>query len=170
MTQTFSNTQTFTITNAKYIASKVAADLKRIQRFYNVPSDDRIQSFEEELAHFLKHGYLDSVTYGFQKNGQWIEPTLKYTAQDLYGITSKDDDPGSIKPSADISGASFCSFLSYNSSWFNKATESERNEFKKNLPFQRSEGSEPSINGYLSNDLTYSSGSRALNRATVKSY
>lgn len=170
MTQTFSNTQTFTITNAKYIASKVAADLKRIQRFYNVPNDDRIQSFEEELAHFLKHGFLDSVTYGFQKNGQWIEPTLKYKAQDLYGMASKDDDPGSIKPNADISGASFCSFLSYSSSWFNKATESERNEFKKNLPFQRSEGSEPSINGYLSSDLTYSSGGRALNRATVKSY
>ncbi len=167
MTQTYSNERTFTVTNAKYIASKVAADLKRVQRFYNAPNDSLIQSFELELVEFLKNGVLDSVTYGFQRNGQWIEPTLKYKAQELFGITTRDDDPGSIKPNADVTGASFCSYLNYNDSWARK-TESERNEFYKNLPFIRTNGSEPSVKGYLSNDLTYSSGDRALSRASVK--
>ena len=169
MTHTYTSERTFTITDAKYIASKVATDLKRIQRFYASPSDERIQSFELELTEFLKNGFLNTVTYGFQRNGNWIEPTLRYTAQELLGLSSKDDDPGSIKPNADITGAIFYSYLTYSDSWHRK-TESEQNEFHKNLPFIRTGASEPGINGYLTNDRTYSSGDRALNRATVKNY
>ena len=38
------------------------------------------------------------------------------------------------------------------------------------LPFQRGGAPEPGVNGYLSDDRTYSSGGRALNRASVRSY
>ena len=55
---TFSESQSFTLTHAKQIASKVATDLKRMQRFYNSPSDDRIKAFEEELIQFLKGDYI----------------------------------------------------------------------------------------------------------------
>jgi len=169
MTQTYTNERTFTVTNAKYIASKVAADLKRMQRFYNLPSDVNIQSYESELIEFLRYGFLDTVTYGFQKNGNWIEPTLIYKAKDLYGLTSNDDDPGSVRPGADVSGATFHSYLTYSTLWINKS-ESEKEEFHKSLPFRRGGAPEPGVTGYLISDRTYSSGDRALNRSSVKNY
>lgn len=169
MTQTYSTERTFTVTNAKYIASKVAADLKRMQRFYGFPSDISIKSFEDELTAFLRYGFLDTVTYGFKKDGNWIEPTLIYKAKDLYGLTANDDDPGSLKPNANVNGSTFGSHLTYSTLWYNKS-EKEKDDFQKGLPFQRVGASEPGVNGYLTNDRTYSSGDRALNRSSVKSY
>lgn len=169
MTQTYSTERTFTVTNAKYIASKVAADLKRMQRFYGFPSDVSIQNFESELIEFLKNGLLDTVTYGFQKDGNWIEPTLIYKAKDLNGLTVNDDDPGSVKPNANVNGATFGSYLIYSTLWNNKS-EKEKEDFQKTLPFQRVGASEPGVNGYLTNDRTYSSGDRALNRSSVRNY
>jgi len=80
---TSSNTHTFTVTNAKYIASKVATDLKRIQRFYNTPSDNMIDKYEQELVVYLKNGFLTEITYGFLSDEDWINPTLRYTPQDF---------------------------------------------------------------------------------------
>ncbi len=74
--------------------SKVATDLKRVQRFYGDPSDTRIANYETELIELLKAGFLSEVTYGYQRNGSWIEPTLRYTAKDLQGMAANDDDPG----------------------------------------------------------------------------
>jgi len=164
----FTSNTTFTLTHAKYLASKVAADLKRIQRLYGEPSDLRIQQFETEVTELLRKGYLDTVTYGFKRNGNHIEPTLKYTAQDLDGIGS-DDDPGKIRPGADVSGAVFYSFLNYNQTWY-KLTAKEQEEFEDLLPFKRSGASQPGISGYLSSDLTYTSGGKSIGRSTVKNF
>lgn len=67
------------------MAAKVATDLKRFQRLYGSPSDRAIASYEAELIEFLKAAYLGTVTYGFRRDGKWIEPTLRYTARDLAG-------------------------------------------------------------------------------------
>jgi hypothetical protein len=166
---TNSQTQTFTATHAKHISSKVAADLKRVQRFYGVPSDSSIQDYETELIELLKKGYLGTVTYGFKRGDKWIEPTLRYTARDLVGMNGADDDPGRITPGADVSGASFYSFLTYSSVW-DQLSQSDKDEFKKGLPYQRGYASEPSISGYLSQDKSYSSGGRAVDRSIVKNY
>jgi len=151
------------------MAAKVATDLKRMQRLYGMPSDSSISSYEAEIVELLKRGYLKEVTYGYKRNGSWIEPTLRYTAQDLAGASASDDDPGRIRPGAEITGASFGSFLTYNHAWFNLPA-AEKQSVKDRLPFERGEASEPSINGYLSNDRIYSSGGRSLNRSSVKSF
>lgn len=166
---TYTGTQTFTATHAKHIAAKVATDLKRIQRFYGHPIDRRIEQYETEVVELLKKGYLDTVTYGFKRDDKWIEPTLRYTAKDLAVMSSADDDPGRIRAGADVSDATFYSYLTYSSNW-NKLTQSEKDTFEKSLPFQRSGANEPGISGYLSNDKTYSSGGKALERSSVKSY
>ena len=169
MTYSYTVTETFTRTHARNIAAKIATDLKRMQRFYGEPSDEWIDAYEEEAIEFLKEGLLGSVTYGFRKNGYWIEPTLFYTARDLMCVTANDDDPGRIRPRADISGATFYSYLIYSYVW-NQLTPSEKTEFGGRLPFRRIGASEPGINGYRSRDLTYSSGGRALDRASLRSY
>lgn len=168
-TYTTSTTSTFTITHAKYIASKVAADLKRMQRFYDLPTDTRILAFEAELAALLKAGFLDRVTYGFRRDGNWIEPTVKYTSVDLAATFYDDDDPGKIRPSKDITGASFHSFLCYNSKW-HALTPEEQNNFESGLPIKRSGASEPGVSGHFANDLNYTAGGRGLSRSQVRSF
>lgn len=166
---TVTETTTFTVTHARHMAAKVATDLKRLQRLYGKPSDTSIAEYETEVIELLKAGYLGMVTYGFRRNGCWIEPTLRYMARDLAGMSANDDDPGRIRPGANIGGASFYSYLTYSAAW-DELSEAEQDSFKKSLPFYRGGASEPAIDGYLSNDRVYSSGGRSLNRASVRSY
>ena len=48
MSYSYTSTETtaFTVTHAKHLASKVATDLKRLQRFYKKPTDKKIDEFE----------------------------------------------------------------------------------------------------------------------------
>jgi hypothetical protein len=166
---TISETTTFTVTHARHMAAKVATDLKRMQRLYGNPSDTDIVDYEAEITEFLKEGYLGTVTYGYRRDGKWIEPTLRYTARDLAGSAANDDDPGRVRPGAGISGASFYSYLTYSAAWNNESAATQE-AFCERLPFRRGGAPEPGVNGYLSEDRTYSSGGRALNRASVRSY
>jgi hypothetical protein len=166
---TLSDSITFTVTHARHMAAKVSADLKRMQRLYGEPNDSDIASYEAEIIEFLKEGYLGTVTYGYRRNGNWIEPTLRYTARDLAGGTANDDDPGRVRPGANIEGASFYSYMTYSSA-YNNLSDADRETFRQRLPFRRGGAPEPGITGYLSEDKTYSSGGRALNRASVRSY
>ena len=151
------------------MAAKVATDLKRMQRFYDFPSDADIDAYEAEVIALLKAGYLGRVWYGFKLDGRWIEPTIKYTARDLYDGSAADDDPGRIRRGADTSGASFYSFLSYSAAW-DELTRSTQDAFKKSLPHYRHGATEPPVYGYLLPDRTYSAGGHALDRACVRSY
>jgi len=166
---TLSQTTTFTETHARHIAAKLATDLKRIQRFYGSPPDFDISQYETEIIELLKRGYLDTVTYGFQRNGNWIEPTLRYTARDLAGISANDDDPGRVLSGKDVANASFSSYLTHSATW-NRLSATEQESFEKRLPFRRSGASEPGVTGYLARDLTYSAGGLALDRANVRSF
>lgn len=165
---TASETSSFTITHARHIAAKVATDLKRLQRFYGSPSDSSINAYEEEITTLIKENAVSSVTYGFKRNDKWIEPTLRYTAQDLTGATGSDDDPGRVRPGRSIEGAVFHSYLTYTDSWY-RLTDSQREAIRKTLPFTRTGAAEPGIDGYLDQDRTYSAGGRALSRASVRS-
>ena len=168
-TLTLSEASTFTLTHARHMAAKVATDLKRMQRFYGAPTDADIEAYQIEAILLIKEGYLGTVTYGFRKDGKWIEPTLRYTARDLAGGTADDDDPGRVRPVADTTGASFFSYLTYSRAW-DELSAAEKESFKTRLPFQRTGSPEPAISGYLRSDRTYSSGGRALERASVRAF
>jgi hypothetical protein len=148
------------------MAAKVAADLKRMQRFYGAPSNQWIADFEKELIIKLKGGYVDTATYGYRLDGNWISPTLRYTAQELGSVTANDDDPGRVQPGASIVGACFHAYMTHTAKW----TSSVRQEVEPSLPFQRSIADEPGVSGYFSADRTYSAGGRALNRSSVRSF
>jgi hypothetical protein len=157
---------TFTLTNAKYLGAKVATDLKRIQRFYGVPSDQRIQEYEEEVIALLKEGYLDTITYGFKKDGDWVKPTIRYKSTDFFDGNGLDDDPGKIPAHYDVTGAAFHSFLEKNAKW-NKLSSSEQKVFEDSLSINRSYGSASGTDGCFSSDLNYSSGGQSLNRSSL---
>ena len=169
MTYAFTTTEskTFTVTHARHMAAKVSADLKRMQRYYGKPSDTDIANYETEVIALLKAGYLGTVWYGFYRNEKWIEPSLRYTAHDLHGASANDDDPGKVRRGADITGASFYSYLTYSAAW-DKLSTTEKDSFKKQLPFYRGGAATPGIDGYLEEDRTYSSGGHSLNRSSVR--
>ena len=81
------------------MSAKVSADLRRMQRFYGKPSSKQIEDFEEEVAQLIKNGYLDTVTFGFQRDDKWIEPTFSYTASQI--SNGVDDVPGALDCSYD---------------------------------------------------------------------
>lgn len=167
MTYTTTNTRTNTRTSAKYLASKVAADLKRCQRFYGKPTDDQIDDYVDELTEFLVAGYLESIEYGFKDSGQRIV-TLRYSV-DIAGNLS-DDRSGGVYVYADISGASWFSFANYNSA-YDALTTSEKEEFKKKLPFDRTAAAEPTDgNGYWTTDRSYSQDGSGVTRKTFRPY
>lgn len=166
---TVTETTTFTVTHARHMAAKVAADLKRMQRLYGKPDDPDIANYEAEVVELLKAGYLGTVSYGYRRDGNFIEPTLRYTARDLAGSAANDDDPGKVLPGANIVGATFCSYLTYSSAW-NALSSTKQQAFKGALPFQRNGANEPGIDGYLVEDRTYAAGGQAIGRSTVRSY
>lgn len=165
---TATESKTFTLTHAKHLAAKVAADLKRMQRLYGNITEERIIQFEGEITELLRLGYLGAVTYGFKRDEKWIEPTLQYTANELAN-SNVDDDPGRIRPGIDINGATFHSYLTYSAAWW-ELTSDQRAAIVNQLPLQRTTGSEPQVNGYFTNDKTYSSGGRSLGRTSLRSY
>ena len=124
---------------------------------------------QAEAIELLRAGYLREVTYGFRRNGKWIEPTLRYTARDLQGMDAADDDPGRVCPKSNVTCAIFGSYLTYSIAW-SRLSAADQRAFERRLPFRRSYGSEPGTDGYISHDLTYSSGGRALDRAVVRSW
>lgn len=164
-TTTLTDTTTFTLTHAKHIAAKVAADLMRFTRYYKNPTVQEINDYETELTALLKAGYLDKVIYGFYRNDKWVEALMYHAAPD--GTLVGDDDPGKIRPGTDVPGESFTSHLWRNSRWF-ELSQVEKEAFYANLPIKRSSSAVMELeSGRWSSDLNYSAGGRGITRSTI---
>ena len=154
MSMTSTRTSTFTIANARYVTSKIKADLKLLQRAYGSPTDADIEAYGEEAAQLLNRGYLGAVTYGYGRNGSWVA-ALRYTAEPN-GTLAADDRAGGIPRGVDISGAHFQSSLTYNWKW-DLLPDSDRRKIEDSLPVSRTWGLEPSSSGgYWNSDRDYS--------------
>ena len=162
-TYTTSSTSSFTVTHAKYLASKIAADLRQVKLFYGRPTDSEITAYITEVVVLLLGGYLASVSYGFKRDGQWML-ALKYDAR-TGGVLLPDDRSGRVRPGVNVYGATWHSFLTY-SLKFLLLSEEDQRRVRSQLPFQRSDGTEPTVSGAWLSDKSYSSGSVSLQRNT----
>jgi hypothetical protein len=149
------------------IASRVAADLQRFQRFYGAPSDELIDKYEKEITELLRHDVVKEVIYGFKRNSRWTEATIRYRALQGGGLNASDD-PGKIRPNLDVAGARFTSFLTYNSQW-GTLSQSERDSIRAACPFQRATENAPDLEcGFWVDDHSYTAGGRGLARSSVR--
>ena len=165
MTNTYTTSATFTRTNVEYVASKVVADLRGLKAYYGEPDEDKISDFYEELVDLLAGGYVTSVEYGYKRNGQRIV-SLYYEARTDGSLT--DGKSGGVYARADISGASWFSFLVYSSKWASLSPSAQQ-EVKARLPIKRSHGQAPDDgNGYWSSDRSYSSKGIGIQRRTFR--
>lgn len=166
MMSTSTTTTSFTVTNARYLASKVAADLRQMQRLYGTPSDEMIADYLLELIILLRGGYLKSVQYGFRRNGNWIL-TLAYTV-DATGHLTTDTRAGGVYAHADTSGATFYSYLCRTDAWFS-LTPAQREAIESTLPVVRTPANEPGAEGgYWEADRSYASGGVGVVRRTYR--
>lgn len=165
---TASATESFTLTHARELASRVIADMCLCSRYYGKPAADQLDSYREELVQFLKNGYLESYEFGFKKNDERVV-SYRYRVNacgDLEGGS-----PGGIYSRADITGATYFNFMTYSSKFLNLDSQS-RERFEKSLPFQRTTGSAP-VDGrgyWIQDDRAYAAGGCQLTRGTFRPY
>lgn len=166
MGYSYTSTSTNTWTHAQYLASKVAADLRQMQLFYGQPTDEQIDGYRDELAILLAGAYIDYVEYGFLRDGNWVL-VLRYTAR-YDGMLDDDDRPGRVYSGADISGASWASFLVKNERWWSLSA-AERNRIEQSLPFRRVPALTPRVgDGVWLDDKSYSRSGMSLTRRTFR--
>ena len=166
MTFSVTKSATSTIVHARYLASKVAADMHLCAQYYGRPTEGRIREYAEELAQYLNAGHLDEYEFGYEKNGKRLV-CWRYKV-DANGALTTDDRAGKVVPYVDIAGASFFNYLTQNSRFFQLST-SARASFKADLPLQRTGGEPPSDGaGYWVSDRNYFSGGCGLNRQTFQ--
>ena len=168
MTTTYTYSSTFTRTHAKYLASKIAADLFQMQLFYGEPSDTRIDDYLDEVVILLLGGCLDSVDYGFRRDGELIV-ALNYVVQSD-GTIVDDDHSGRVPPGVDITGASWYSHLRKNSAFWSLSLAEQR-RIEESLPIYRTSGEEPQTgNGIWVTDKSYSSNGVGIQRQTFRPF
>lgn len=165
MSYSFTTTSSFTITNARYVASKIAADLRLCHNYYGYPGADIIPSYAEEFAQLLNKGYVYQYEFGFKQDGQRVL-CWRYTVDEYGNVT--DNPPGSLTSSVDVSAARYYNYLWHSSKW-NALPQSEREAFERLLPIQRTGCEAPSDGlGYWTSDKTYASGGRGVTRQTFR--
>lgn len=166
---TIAASQSFTRTHAKYLASKVVADLYQCARLYGRPGTDSIPDYEAELVELLVGGYVDRYEFGFKKGGKRVV-SWQYAVTaggDLVG-GGTDDSAGGVYARAKVAGADYFNFLSYSQKWSDLAS-SDRDRIEGTLPFSRSTGTLPvDGNGYWVQDRTYSSSGTSVARRTFR--
>ena len=158
---TQTDTKTHTIAYARHVASKVAADLKRLQRFIgeDQPTDESINKFEKEAAILLYHGCLGEISYGYvREDGSWLY-ALKFWAVDIQ--LQEGDDPKGIGPQ-DIDETNFRSFLTYSARW-QDLSEEQRNQIEQSSPIQRLSATAPHYNDWFT-DRKYVTGNIGVQR------
>lgn len=164
MTTSYSYTtsETFTLTDARRLAAKVAADMHQCQRLYGRLTDTAIENYQEELTVLLHGEYVKSYEFGFKTKDERRVVSWFYTvgpSGDLEGGRS-----GGLFPSADISSAVLFNFLSYSSKWFDLSS-TERAKIKASYSVQRTDGSPPQDgDGYWDSSRHYASGGVAVTR------
>lgn len=162
----YTGTTTFTRTHARHIASKIAADLRQMNRFYGQPSEAMIGNYFDEVTELLAKGYLRLFEDGFETSDGRRAVSVRYEVR--ADGTLADDKSGRVYPGTDISNATHFNFVDYTSAFYN-LTQAERDAFKATLPVQRTYGTDRiDGTGYWVRDRSYASGGVGAERGMFR--
>ena len=166
---TYTTTSSFTITHARYVTAKVAADLRQLRGLYgHGPTEEMIAHYAEEAALLLRDGYLERVDYGFKRDtvsgAEWVL-LLRYVAR---AGQLADDHSGRVPAGVSLGNAYFHSYLTYTGKYLNLSA-SEKERLKESLPIKRTSGDEAGFAaGTWSGDRGYSSNSQGVARSVFR--
>jgi len=141
MTASGTRTAAFTITDARYVGAKIAADLRLLNALYGRPGLAGIDDYAEEAALLLRDSYLRTVDYGFRDTAanSW-RLRLRYTA--TTGGYLLNDRPGTLPTAAAVAEYPFYSYLTYTAT-YDALTPAQRAAVRGALPVPRIGASEP---------------------------
>jgi hypothetical protein len=162
MTSSYTLSETFSITHARHIASRVAGDLRLMGRYYGRPTLSEIEDYLEEIAQLLAAGYLGTFEVGYRRNGMRVFTLLYEVRADG---TLSDSRAGGVPPNANVAGAAFFSYLTYSYALLTLG-DAAREAFLARLPVQRIGGPEP-VDGsgyWVYDDRSYAAGGMGLRR------
>lgn len=166
MSYTTTATATFNRSHARYVATKVAADLRRMQHLYRWPTDKIIDDLIEEITEMLALDYLKTVEIGYERDGKRVL-SLKYESR-RDGTLSGDDNAGGLPRGIDVSGCDRINYMTYTEK-FNNLTSAEQVAVKQTLPYVRKGAPEPQDgSGYWTQDRTYSAAGGGTVRRVFK--
>lgn len=168
-TFTFTQSATFTVTHARHLASKIAADLNACSRLHGQPSLSTVEKYNEELVELLRYGYLSQYEFGFKRNDQRV---LSWSYEvDASGSISSDDRAGKMSAYIDLSGTSFFNFM-WPSSKYYDLTSDQQSAFDESHPVDRISGEPPSDGAgcWSSTEKNYSAGGTGVSRRSFRSF
>jgi hypothetical protein len=164
---TYSLSETFTRTEARYLASKVVADLYQCSRLYRSPAASWIPNYETELVERLVKGYLSRYEFGFERDDKRVV-SWQYEVKDGDLVSGSDDRSGGIYARANLDDASYYNTTTSSTKWW-LLTDSERAAFETTLPISRVDASLPADgSGYWTADKTYTRGGVGVARRTFR--
>lgn len=168
MMSTYTTSSTFTITHARYITSKVAADLRQLRLFYGSPSDDAIARYAEEAALLLRDGYIERVDFGFKRDtvrgSEWVL-LLRYVAR---SGEFADEHAGRVPAGVALDHTYFHSYLTYTGKYLN-LSQYERDRVKESLPVHRTSGVDAGFaTGTWDSGRGYSSNQQGVARSVFR--
>jgi hypothetical protein len=115
MADSYTNSESFTVTHARKLAAKVTADMYNCYQHYGSPPPGDIDRFNQELVVMLSNKYVSVYEFGFQTAEEKRVVSWRYTVTvtgDLEGGKS-----GGLLATADISNAAWFNQRTCNSNW-----------------------------------------------------
>jgi len=166
MSYTTTSTSTFTVTHARKLSSKIAADMNICRNYYGNPSEATARDYAEELAQLMSKKYVSEFEFGYKRKGERVV-VWRYVISDD-GSVVEDQRPGKLESWVDVKEAVFYSYLWHSSRWSNLSSD-ERERFEKGLPVQRTTGDPPGDGaGFWYEDKNYSSSGVGVSRSTFR--
>jgi len=164
---TSTHTTTFNRSNARGVAGKMAADLRRLSALYEgYPSEQTIEQIVEEVTEMLALDYMRTLEIGYKRDGKRVLTLFYESRRD--GTLSTNDNAGGIPRGVDVSGCDKVNHMTYTQKYFDLST-AEKAALKARLPYARSSGAAPTDgSGVWVQDRTYSSSGGGAVRKTFK--
>jgi hypothetical protein len=162
MADSYTNSESFTVTHARKLAAKVTADMYNCYQHYGSPPRSDIERYTQELVAMLSNKYVSVYEFGFQTAEEKRIVSWRYTvtlAGDLEGGKS-----GGLLATADISNATWFNQLTWNSNW-SALTLAEQQKIKESHGVNRVNGSGPTDGeGHWTTTRTYGAGGVSIVR------
>ncbi|QDV85400.1 hypothetical protein [Planctomycetes bacterium TBK1r] len=168
---TFTHTAsaTFTITHAKHLASKIAADLNACSRLHGNPSVAAVENYNAELVELFRYGYLSRYEFGFKRDEKRV---LSWSYEvSTSGNIETDERAGKMSAYVDLGGTTFFNYAWY-SSKYNSLASDQQSTFKDSHPVNRTSGDPPSdgLGSWSGTEKNYSAGGTGVSRQSFRSY
>ena len=168
-TFTYTQSETFTVTHAKHLASKIAADLNACSRLHGRPALSMVEKYNEELVELLRYGYLSQYEFGFQRNDERV---LSWSYEvDASGFVSGDDRAGKMSANIDLSGTAFFNYVWYSAQYHDLSSE-QKSFFKDSHSVNRTLGDPPCDGAgcWSGTEKNYSAGGTGVSRRSFRSF